>query len=281
MNNILHLINTASKKLKKKNIASYRMDPEILLSSILGREREKVLINLDKKISSRKIIKFNNLINRRLIREPVAYILNEREFWSKKFFVNKHTLVPRPETELLVEKLIKIYQNKKINILDIGTGSGCIIISILSEMEGSSGIGIDISTKAIDIAEKNAKIHKMSRNVKFIKICLTKIINKKFDLVVSNPPYIESAEIKKLDDDIKNFEPIIALNGGNDGLDVIKKVIYKAKYILKLNGKLAIEIGNKQHLKVSEILKKNNFKIIKTIKDFKDNVRCFISQKIK
>ena len=281
MNNILHLINTASKKLKKKNIASYRMDPEILLSSILGREREKVLINLDKKISSRKIIKFNNLINRRLIREPVAYILNEREFWSKKFFVNKHTLVPRPETELLVEKLIKIYQNKKINILDIGTGSGCIIISMLSEMEGSSGIGIDISTKAIDIAEKNAKIHKMSRNVKFIKICLTKIINKKFDLVVSNPPYIESAEIKKLDDDIKNFEPIIALNGGNDGLDVIKKVIYKAKYILKLNGKLAIEIGNKQHLKVSEILKKNNFKIIKTIKDFKDNVRCFISQKIK
>jgi len=244
-----------------------------LLSNILGKSRENILINLDKKIGSDDIIKFNDFIERRSLKEPIAYILKEKEFWSKNFVVNKSTLIPRPETELMVEKLSKTYYGKKIFILDIGTGSGCILISLLSELKNSIGIGVDISTKALKIAKINALKHEVDHKLRFEKKCFSKIFYKKFDLIVSNPPYIDQRKINKLDDDIKKFEPLIALNGGNDGLDVITKVIYKAKDILKIKGTLALEIGNEQLIKVSKILRNNNFKIIENIKDYNENTR--------
>ena len=275
--NTLDLLNKGSKKLKYKGIKSSQIDSEILLSNILGKSRENILINLDKKIGSDDIIKFNDFIERRSLKEPIAYILKEKEFWSKDFVVNKSTLIPRPETELMVEKLIKIYYGKKILILDIGTGSGCILISLLSELKNSIGIGVDISTKALKIAKINALKHEVDHKLRFEKKCFSKIFYKKFDLIVSNPPYIDQRKINKLDDDIKKFEPLIALNGGNDGLDVITKVIYKAKEILKIKGTLALEIGNEQLIKVSKILRNNNFKIIENIKDYNENTRCLIS----
>jgi len=275
--NTLDLLNKGSKKLKYKGIKSSQIDSEILLSNILGKSRENILINLDKKIGSNNIIKFNDFIERRSLKEPIAYILKEKEFWSKNFVVNKSTLIPRPETELMVEKLSKIYYGKKIFILDIGTGSGCILISLLSELKNSIGIGVDISSKALKIAKINALKHKVDHKVKFEKKCFSKIFYKKFDLIVSNPPYIDQRKINKLDDDIKKFEPLIALNGGNDGLDVITKVIYKAKEILKRKGMLSLEIGNEQLIKVSKILRNNNFKIIENIKDYNENTRCLIS----
>ena len=215
------------------------------------------------------------------MKEPIAYILKEKEFWSKIFEVNKNTLVPRPETELMVDKLTKIYKNKNISILDVGTGSGCILISLLSELKFSRGIGIDISSKALFIAKNNAKKHKINNNLKFINRCFTNYFTKKFDLIVSNPPYILTKEIKNLQEDVKKYEPKIALDGGNDGLDVIKKLIYKAKDILKFNGLLALEIGNKQFRKVSNILVKRNFKIEYLIKDYNNNIRCLITRKIR
>ena len=275
--NTLDLLNKGSKKLKYKGIKSSQIDSEILLSNILGKSRENILINLDKKIGSDDIIKFNDFIERRSLKEPIAYILKEKEFWSKNFVVNKSTLIPRPETELMVEKLSKIYYGKKIFILDIGTGSGCILISLLSELKNSIGIGVDISTKALKIAKINALKHEVDHKLRFEKKCFSKIFYKKFDLIVSNPPYIDQRKINKLDDDIKKFEPLIALNGGNDGLDVITKVIYKAKEILKRKGMLALEIGNEQLIKVSKILRNNNFKIIENIKDYNENTRCLIS----
>ena len=275
--NTLDLLNKGSKKLKYKGIKSSQIDSEILLSNILGKSRENILINLDKKICSDDIIKFNDFIERRSLKEPIAYILKEKEFWSKNFVVNKSTLIPRPETELMVEKLSKIYYGKKIFILDIGTGSGCILISLLSELKNSIGIGVDISTKALKIAKINALKHEVDHKLRFEKKCFSKIFYKKFDLIVSNPPYIDQRKINKLDDDIKKFEPLIALNGGNDGLDVITKVIYKAKEILKIKGTLALEIGNEQLIKVSKILRNNNFKIIENIKDYNENTRCLIS----
>ena len=275
--NTLDLLNKGSKKLKYKGIKSSQIDSEILLSNILGKSRENILINLDKKICSDDIIKFNDFIERRSLKEPIAYILKEKEFWSKNFVVNKSTLIPRPETELMVEKLIKIYSGKKIFILDIGTGSGCILISLLSELNDSNGIGVDISKQALEIAKINAFKHEIHHKLRFEKKCFSKIFNKKFDLIVSNPPYIDQRKINKLDDDIKKFEPLIALNGGNDGLDVITKVIYKAKEILKIKGTLALEIGNEQLIKVSKILRNNNFKIIENIKDYNENTRCLIS----
>ena len=274
---ILELLKAGSQQLRDYKINSCRLDSEILLAKIYNKKREELLINLDQKVTPKIIKKFNKLIARRSLKEPIAYILKEKEFWSKVFFVDKNTLIPRPETELMVEKLINIFKNKKLYILDIGTGSGCILLSILSELKKSKGVGVDISQKAVQIAIKNSVKHKLSQRVKFYNKSLSQICDYKFDLIVSNPPYINRKDIKNLDDDIKKFEPKLALDGGNDGLDVIKKVIYKSKSILKIKGMLALEIGNEQFKKVSKILRDNNFKTKFLVKDYKDNIRCVLS----
>ena len=276
----LDLINFGERELKKKKIASSRLDSELLLSKILDKNREEILINLEQKICQKYLLKYKQLIQRRSQCEPIAYITKEKEFWSKIFFVSSDTLIPRPETELIVEKLTKIFEEKKISILDIGTGTGCILISLLSELKNSKGIGIDISKKALRIAEKNSEQHGMKNKIKFFHKSLDSKFYQKFDLIVSNPPYIKKSEIKNLQEDVRKFEPRIALDGGNDGLDLIKKVIYKSKYILKVKGMLALEIGNEQFNKVSKILKKNNFKIEHIIKEYKDNIRGIISTQI-
>jgi len=275
--NTLDLLNKGSSELKKKKISTHRLDSEILLSKVLKKKREEILINLDQKICLKNVSSYNNLIQRRSQNEPVAYLVKEKEFWSKIFLVSKNTLIPRPETELMVEKLVNIYKSKSISILDIGTGSGCILISLLSELNNSKGLGIDISKHAIQIAKKNAERHGKFLNIKFLNKSLSSTFNQKFDLIVSNPPYIRTGDIKNLNEDIKKYEPRIALDGGNDGLDLIKKVIYKTKNILKIKGMLALEIGNEQDKKVSKILIKNNFKIEYKIEDYKNNVRCLIS----
>ena len=275
--NIFETIKLGSNLLKKSEISSHILDSEILLSNVLNKTREKILVNLDQKITQKNILKFKKYIERRSKNEPIAYILEEKEFWSKKFIVNKDTLIPRPETELLVEKLVKIFMGKNISILDIGTGSGCIILSLLINLKKSIGLGVDVSKKAILIAVKNAKRHELLNRVKFLNKSFESIFSKKFDLIVSNPPYIERKSIKNLSEDIKRFEPIIALDGGNDGLDLIKKVIYKSKSFLKINGMLALEIGNEQIKKVSNILIDNDFRIKQVIKDYKTNVRCVIA----
>ena len=273
----LEVIKFGSNLLKENKILSHILDSEILLSKTLNKPREEILINLDQKINDKKISVFKTYLQRRSKNEPIAYILEEKEFWSKTFNVNKNTLIPRPETELLVDKLLKTFKEKKISILDIGTGSGCIIISLLSILTKSKGIGVDISKKAILTAKKNALKHKISNKVKFLNKSFEKVFNKKFDLIVSNPPYIERKDIKNLSDDIKRYEPRMALDGGNDGLDLVKKVIYKSKEILKINGTLALEIGNEQIKKVSKILIDNNFRIKQVVKDYKNNVRCVLA----
>jgi release factor glutamine methyltransferase len=272
--NAFEVIKFGSNLLKEKKIPSFILDSEILLSKTLNKTRENVLINLDQKINTKNISTYKEYLKRRSNNEPIAYILEEKEFWSKKFYVNKDTLIPRPETEMLVDKILKIYHEKQISILDIGTGSGCIVISLLSSLKTSNGIGIDISKNAILTAKKNALKYKLSGRLKFFNNSINNIFSKKFDLIVSNPPYVDSKDIKNLSDDIKRFEPRIALDGGNDGLDLIKKVIYKSKYILKVKGMLALEIGNEQIKKVSKILIDNNFRIKHVIKDYKTNVRC-------
>jgi release factor glutamine methyltransferase len=278
--NALELIKNGAQALRLKKISTSILDSELLLSKILKKKREEILIDLDQEICEKNFFKYKKFIQRRSQNEPVAYILEEKEFWSKLFYVTPDTLIPRPETELMVEKLIKIFKEKKISILDMGTGSGCILISLLSELKHSNGIGVDISKKALIIAKKNAYKNGLHKNIKFLNKSLDGNFNQKFDLVVSNPPYIKSNEIKNLSEDIKKYEPRIALDGGNDGLDLIKKVIYKTTYILKVNGTLALEIGNEQFRKVSEILIKKNFKIEHIIKDYNNNVRSVISTHI-
>jgi len=271
------IIKLGSNLLKEKKIPSFILDSEILLSRTLNKSREEILVNLDQKINDKDILIFKEYLHRRSKNEPMAYIFEEKEFWSKKFIVNKHTLIPRPETELLVDELVKIYNGKKISILDIGTGSGCIIIGLLSNLSQSIGTGVDTSKEAIFIAKKNAVKHKLNKRIRFHNKSFENIFFNRFDLIVSNPPYIEKKDIKNLSDDIKKYEPRMALDGGNDGLDLIRKVIYKSKDILKIKGLLALEIGNEQIKKVSKILIDNNFRTKHVIKDYKNNVRCVLA----
>jgi len=275
------VIKIGSNLLKEKKIPSHIIDSEILLSKILAKSREEILINLDQKVCEKKIFLFNKLLIRRSKHEPMAYILKEKEFWSMKFDVDKDTLIPRPETELLVDILIRLYTGKKITILDIGTGSGCIIISLIKNLNKSFGTGIDISKNAILVAKRNALRHRLGNRIKFFNISFEDVFCKKFDLIVSNPPYIERKDIRNLSDDIKKYEPRMALDSENDGLDLIKKVIYKSKNILKIKGTLALEIGHEQIKKVSKILIDNNFRTKHIIKDYKNNARCLIATLIR
>ena len=269
-------INIGSKILKNRNITSHKIDAEIILSHILKTSREKLLIN-EQAISYTDLKRFKKIISRRLKKEPIAYIFNKKEFRSKDFYVVKNSLIPRPETELLIDPIIKKFRGKSIYFLDAGVGTGCIMLSILNELNNSRGLGIDICNKAISVAKINLETMNLNKRASLKCRSIDTIYNKKFDLIVSNPPYIVKREINQLPEDIKKFEPHKALDAGNDGLDVMKKVIYKSKNILKLNGILALEIGRGQNHSVSKILRLNGYRELKKIKDYEDNVRCIFS----
>ncbi len=272
-------IKQGSKILKAHNIGTPELDAEIILSNIMGVTREFLILNNNIKIESKILEKYNHAIQRRIKNEPVAYIINKKEFWSTNFLINNATLIPRPETELIVFEVIKFFKKKKISVLDIGTGCGCILLSILKELKFSKGVGIDISRQAIKIAKINAKKLSLVNKATFKTSKIENFNQGKYDLIVSNPPYISVGQLKYLSKEITDYEPISALNGGIDGLDLIKKVIYKSKSLLNKSGILAIEIGNNQYKKVSKILEENGFKELNKVYDFNFNVRCIISTK--
>ena len=278
---IRSLLLTGSNDLKKKNIKTHQLDSEIILANLTKVSREQLLLNDHKKVTQDVYKKFKKNILLRSKSKPVAQIINKKEFWSTNFLVGKNTLIPRPETELMVEAILKIFKGKKINFLDVGTGSGCILLSLLKELKNSNGTGIDISPKSINVCKMNIdKLHLFNRTrVKCVGV--QDFNNEKFDLIVSNPPYIPSRELANLSPEIRNFEPMQALNGGIDGLDLIEKVIYKTEELLKVNGILALEIHIDQYRKTSQLLIKNNFRIIDKVKDFKTNIRCILSTKVK
>ncbi len=274
-------VKQASKILKNHNIRSHELDAQLILSDIMKVKRESLITNNEVVISEKIMEKYDIAVRRRIKREPIAYITGKKEFWSIDFLVNHGTLIPRPETELLIYKLVNFFKNKRINILDIGTGSGCILLSILKEINFSRGIGIDISSKAIQMAEANSKYLQLFCRSKFKVIDLDKFNIGKYDLIVSNPPYIPSREIKNLSKGVTNFEPLIALDGGIDGLDLIKKVIYKSNHLLKRGGLLALEVGYDEYVRVSSILRYNGYRELSRECDYNHNVRYIISTKVK
>ena len=278
--NYQSILNKYSNLLKFKHIKSPKLDCEILLSHALKVQREELLINLNKKIDQRQYKNFKYLFKKRYYKEPIAYITKQKEFWKSNFYVNNSVLIPRPETELIIEEVLNLLKKKSIyNILDVGTGSGCILISLLKELKKAKGIGLDVSKKAIKVAKINAKMQQLGNRIKFVHSDVDKFFSNKYDLIVSNPPYIKKCEIKNLDEDVKKYEPVIALDGGSDGLSGIEKVINNGTRLLKKNGILILEIAHNQSNKVKSMLIKNNFKNIKISKDLSGKNRCIISLK--
>ena len=279
--NIENILNNGKNILKKNNITNYQLDSEILLSSSIKKNKEYIILNPKEYINSEQTNNFKNLIERRKKGEPIAYLINKKAFWKSEFFVNKDVLIPRPDTELLIEQVLKIYpKNSQIHVLDIGVGSGCILLSILKERLNFYGTGIDISKKSVNVSKFNAKQLNLTNRAKFYHSSIDNFNLGKYDLIVSNPPYIELLNLKYLEKDVVNFEPKLALNGGYDGFSKIKNVINKAKILVKKNGKFILEIGFNQKIKVKELLKKQGFYVNKILKDYGNNDRCIISTKI-
>ena len=265
--------------LKSNKINSYKIDTEILLANSLNISKEKLILNLKKPINLNCYNSFLSKIKRRKANEPLAYILNKKEFWKNEFFINNNVLIPRPETEHLVEETLSIIsKNDKKNLLEIGVGSGCLITSILKERENCSSIGIDSCHKAIEIAKINAKLHHIKNRLKLLKTDIDNFNSGKYDLIISNPPYIDKHQLKYLG--VSEYEPLKALDGGINGTEILSKVIIKSSQLLKINGKLIIEIGSNQKYKVMKILNKNNFYINKIAKDLSSNDRCIVSTKL-
>ena len=279
--NIYAAIKEGSKILEKNDIKCPHLDCEILLAKVLKKKRKYLILNLDKQIHKENFKIYQNLINQRSSGKPIAYLTNKKNFWDSEFIIEEGTLIPRPDTETLIEATLEIYKNKNYaNILDIGVGSGCIILSILKEKPCFYGKGIDISSESISLSNRNAKRLSVENRVKFIKTDIDNFCIGKYDLIISNPPYIKSNEIKYLEKDVNHFEPRKALDGGLDGTFKTLKIIKKASTLLKVNGKLVLEIAYNQRTKIIGLLKKEGFYINTTIKDYAKNDRCVISTRI-
>jgi len=279
--NIENILNEGINILQKNKIANPQLDSEILLSSSIKKDKKHIILNPKEILNLEQLEKFKSLIERRKKGEPIAYLINKKEFWKNEFFVNKDVLIPRPDTELIIEQVLKIYsKDVQLQVLDIGTGSGCILLSILKERPNFYGTGIDISKKSINVSKFNTKQLNLMNRVKFFHSSVDNFKIGKYDLIVSNPPYIELLSLKYLEKDVVNFEPKLALSGGLDGFSKIRKVINKAGTLIKKNGKFILEIGFNQKNNVKKILNEEGFYINKAIKDYGNNDRCIISTKI-
>ena len=279
--NIKSAIIIGTNILKDQYIQTAQLDTEILMAKAIDEDRKYIILNDQKNLKNTNLKYFKKLIKERASRKPIAYLVEQKFFWNSEFTVTNDTLIPRPDTELLVENILKLTKNKnKMNILDVGVGSGCVLLSILKEKKNFYGTGIDISKKCINISKKNAIKLKLDSRVRFYKSDVDKFSLGKYDLIVSNPPYIKNYNLKYLERDVANFEPKLALDGGLDGLSEIRKVIRKSSELIKKNGKFILEIGFDQKNKVINLLKKEGFYINSALKDLAKNDRCIVCTKI-
>ena len=273
-------IDEANLILKKNLIKSAELDSEILMSEAIQKDRKYVILNPEENLKPENYSNFRELIKQRAKGKPVAYLLGKKDFWKYEFQIKENILIPRPDTEIIIDQILKITKFKsKLSILDIGVGSGCILLTILKEKKNFSGTGIDISKKCTDMARINALNLGLLNRVKFFKSDVDNFNYGKYDLIISNPPYINKFDLKYLEKDVVNFEPKLALDGGLDGLSEIRKVISKSSELIKINGKIILEIAFNQKNKVEKLLKNKGFYVDRVLKDLANNDRCIIGIK--
>ena len=279
--NINSAIIHGAKILKNNLIKSPYLDSEILMTKVIKKDRKYILLNPKEDLDKEDLNIFQELIKKRSTGKPIAYLINKKFFWNSEFTLSDDILIPRPDTELVIENVLDLTAyKKKLNILDIGVGSGCILLSILKERKSFYGTGIDISKSCLKISKLNAIKLKVSSKLKLFKSNIDKFNLGKYDLIVSNPPYIKKSDLKYLEKDVAKFEPKLALNGGLDGLSAIRKVIKKSSELIKKNGKFVLEIGFDQKNKVISLLKKEGFYINSINKDLANKDRCIVCTKI-
>lgn len=273
--NVRTALSAATLSLKDAGIDTARLDAELLLAQIFGIARFDLVLQGDTDITDDQANAFEALLARRRTHEPMAHILGSREFWSLDFAVNQHTLVPRPDSETLVEAVIKSVQDADpmapFRILDLGTGSGCLLLAILSELKGGHGLGVDISNDALLVAQRNAQALGMAERAEFQPFDYMQASGLDgfgdFDIIISNPPYIESADIATLDEEVRDFDPHGALDGGTDGLDHYRRLADITRNWLRPNGRLFLEVGAGQAGPVSKILAQNDWDDVAIYKD--------------
>ncbi|MGL4607241.1 MAG: peptide chain release factor N(5)-glutamine methyltransferase [Eubacteriaceae bacterium] len=279
---IKKLLENGRKSLSQSGIVNSGFEAELLLAEILKCDRVYFYTHGFDNVSSESVIEYQNMIDRRCLHEPIAYIIEKKEFMGLSFTVNPNVLIPRPDTEPMIEYLLDLLKEKfsqGSKILDLCTGSGCIGISIKKYYPQGEVLLSDLSPRALEIAKINGD-HLVSGKVGYLESDLFEELSEgnKFELIVSNPPYIKRNDIKELMKDVLDYEPKLALDGGETGLDFYKRIIKDGKKYLKENGYLALEIGDDQEQEIEEILVFNGYFNIKRMKDLSGKVRCLIGE---
>lgn len=277
---VLEALNLSTEYLSKKGIESARLNAELMLAHILNCKRLQLYLMFDKPLDENELSVYREFLVRRAKREPLQYILGEVEFYNIKLKVNPDVLIPRPETELLVEKIIKDFSDKsEFKFLDIGIGSGNISIALLVNLPNSAGIGIDVSDSALELANYNAESNSVKNRLELIHFDILKDdirLLGKFDAVISNPPYVSSVDFEILEPELKVYEPQIALTDFYNGLTFYRKIISIADNLLKENGKVYFEIGKGQSNEIKTLMENKRINNINIIKDYQgiDRIIC-------
>ncbi|CAN5162489.1 peptide chain release factor N(5)-glutamine methyltransferase [soil metagenome] len=270
MPNISETLKNAAKVLRQNGVAEPRRQANSLLAFALQKDKIFLIAHPEYELSTEEETRFQDFLQRRANREPFQYITGKQEFYGLDFEVTKDVLIPRPETELIVENAVELL-SENARFCEIGIGSGCISVSILHEVETASAIGLDVSEKALQIAEKNAKRHRVSERLQLkISNIFANLENEKFDLIVSNPPYIPSKDIKKLQAEVRDFEPLSALTDGKDGFSIIKKIIDDVPDFLKPHGFLLMEIGFNQAVEVKKMFSSKIWQSVEVLPDLQN-----------
>ena len=281
---IIDVINKTTPFFEKQGIDSPRLTIELLLAHLLGKKRLDLYLEFEKELDEPTLEKLRDMVRRRAAGEPLQYITGETEFFGLKFAVDKRVLIPRPETELLVQTALEQWkaagQNASPVIVDAGAGSGCIAVALAKHLPRAAIYALDVSEDALAVARENAKRNDLEKNIRFLQSDLLQNLpgTLRADLIVSNPPYIATGELAKLPKEVRDFEPVRALTAGEDGFEVFRRLVTDARRVLTPSGLLALEIGAGQRPGVEEILTQAGYDVERVAKDLQGHDRVIVAR---